>query len=96
MNSFTMAVVSYLSERPSKEVTDLFDKVKNAKGALTYKVTGAAKSRKVLKLNKKTGKVTVKKGLKKGTYEIRVKVTAAGNAIYDKVTKTVTFKIKVK
>ena len=43
-----------------------------------------------------TGKVTVKKGLKKGTYEIRVKVTAAGNAIYDKVTKTVTFKIKVK
>ena len=28
----TMVVVSYLSERPSKEVTDLFDKVKNAKG----------------------------------------------------------------
>lgn len=28
----TMAVVSYLSEKPSKEVTDLFDTVKNAKG----------------------------------------------------------------
>ena len=28
----TMLVVSYLSERPSKEVTDLFDTVKNAKG----------------------------------------------------------------
>ena len=28
----TMIAVSYFSERPSKEVTDLFDKVKNAKG----------------------------------------------------------------
>ena len=28
----TMVVVSYLSEKPSKEVTDLFDTVKNAKG----------------------------------------------------------------
>ncbi len=27
-----MIAVSYFSERPSKEVTDLFDKVKNAKG----------------------------------------------------------------
>ena len=28
----TMVVVSYLSEKPSKEVLDLFDTVKNAKG----------------------------------------------------------------
>ena len=44
----------------------------------------------------KSGKVTVKKKLKKGTYKVKVKVTAAGNATYGAVTKTVTFKIKVK
>ena len=44
----------------------------------------------------KTGKVTVKKGLKKGTYKVKVKVTAAGNTNYRKATKKVTFRIKVK
>ena len=47
-------------------------------------------------INSKTGNITVKKGLKKGTYKVKVKVTAAGNTDYKKVTKTVTFKIKVK
>ncbi len=70
--------------------------VKNAKGALTYKVTGAAKSRKVLKLNKKTGKVTVKKGAKKGTYTLKVKITADGGTTYLAGSKTVTIKVKVK
>ena len=44
----------------------------------------------------KTGKVTVKKGLKKGTYTIKVKVTAAAKGNYKAATKTVTLKIKVK
>ena len=46
--------------------------------------------------DKKTGKVTVKKGLKKGTYPVKVKVTAAGNANYNKAAKTVTCKVVVK
>ena len=46
-------------------------------------------------INKKTGKVTIKKGLKKGSYKVKVKITAAGNQIYKKATKTVVFKIKV-
>ena len=46
--------------------------------------------------DKTTGKVTVKKKLKKGTYKIKVKVTAAGNSNYKALTRTVTFKIKVK
>ena len=45
---------------------------------------------------KKNGKVTVKKKLKKGTYSVKVKVTAAGNKNYNKVTKNVTFKVRVK
>ena len=43
----------------------------------------------------KAGKVTVKKGLKKNTYKVKVNVKAAGNANYKKATKAVTLKIKV-
>ena len=44
----------------------------------------------------KTGKVTVKKGLKKGTYKVKVKVTKAATANYKvkTVTKTLTIKVK--
>ncbi len=51
---------------------------------------------KKITINKTTGKVTVKKKLKKGTYKIKVKVTAAGNSNYKTLTRTVTFKLKVK
>ena len=62
-------------------------------GKLTYvKKSGNKK----ITINKTTGKVTVKKKLKKGTYKVKVAVTAAGNSNYKAVTKTVTFKIKVK
>ena len=71
--------------------------VKNAKGKVTYKVvSGNKKSKKALKLNKKTGKITVTKKTKKGTYSIKVKVTAAGNSTYKAASKTVTVKVKVK
>ena len=67
--------------------------VSKNKGIVTYaKSSGNAK----ITVNKKNGNVTVKKGLKKGTYKVKVKVTAAGTNTYKKVTKTVTFTIKVK
>ena len=40
--------------------------------------------------------VFIKKGLKKGTYKLRIKVTAAGNSKYKPATKTVTVKLKIK
>lgn len=63
-------------------------------GTLTYnKVSGDKK----ISINKKTGKVTIKKGLKKGTYKVKVKIKAKGNANYlASAYKTVTFKIKIK
>lgn len=67
--------------------------VSNAKGTVTYKKSSGNKK---ITINKKTGKITVKKGLKKGTYKVKIKVTAAGNASYAKVTKTITVTIKVK
>ncbi len=67
--------------------------IKNSKGKLTYaKVSGNKK----ITINKATGKIKVKKGLKKGTYKVKVKVTAAGNADYKAGAQTKVFKIRVK
>ena len=69
--------------------------VKNNKGSVTYKAKAVnAKSKKALKF--KNGKIIVKKGTKKGTYKMRVTVTAKGNNNYLKgsVNKTLTVKVK--
>ena len=41
------------------------------------------------------GRITIKRGLKKGRYSIRVKVTAPGNETYKAKTKMVTVTVKV-
>lgn len=61
--------------------------------ALTFEITKAANT---MTVKGKTGKVTVKKGLKKGTYKVKVNVTAAGDANHNKVTKPATVTIKVR
>lgn len=66
--------------------------VKGAKGKVTYKK--ASGNKKIT--TTKSGKVTVRKGLKPGTYKVKLKVTAAGNGSYKKVTKTVTCTVIVK
>ena len=72
--------------------------VSKAKGKVTYKLVSVkkAKFKKYFKVAKKTGKITVKKGLKRGTYKLRVAVSAAGDASYKAKTKVVTVKVKVK
>lgn len=66
--------------------------IKNPKGTVTFK---KIKGNKKITVTKK-GKITVKKGLKKGTYKVKVKITAKGNSKYKSAVKTVTVKIKVK
>ena len=67
--------------------------IKNAKGTVTFKKVSGDKK---ITINKKTGNITVKKGLKKGkTYKLKVSVTAAGNTEYKAATKKVTVKIKI-
>lgn len=82
--------------------------IKKAKGTVTYKKVQVSKKNKKNKyvrkakyakkiiVNKRTGKITVKKGLKKGTYKLKVQVTAAGDEKYEPATKTVTVKIKIR
>ena len=75
--------------------------VRKAMGKLSYKLVSAKKGTKGFtkrfKVNAKNGNVTVKKGLKKGTYKVKVKVKAAGNSNYKaSAWKNVMFKITVK
>ncbi len=56
--------------------------VKHAKGQVTYKVKGG--DTKVLAL-KKGGRITIKKGTKKGTYKLKVRVTANSQIVTVKV-----------
>lgn len=75
--------------------------VSNVKGTLKYSLVKvkrgkSKKYKKYFKINSKTGTVSIKKKLRKGTYKITCKVSCSGNADYKSATKTVTFKIKVK
>ena len=63
-----------------------------AQGKVTYKKSGGNKNITV----SSAGKLTVKKKTKKGSYPIKVKVTAAGNGNYKAASKTVTVTVKVK
>ena len=66
--------------------------VKSAQGTVSYKKTKGNKKIFVAK----NGKIIIKKGLKAGTYKIRIKVTAAGNKSYKKGSQTVVVKVVVK
>ena len=68
-------------------------KVKNAVGIITYSAYSGNK--KQLKINAKTGKITVKKGLKKGTYTLTVKVKSSGEYPYRKGYEYVKVKVKI-
>ena len=89
-----MATVKYSSLKKKNQTVaqkNAFS-VTKAQGKVTYsKSSGNSKI-----TVSSAGKITVKKGLKKGTYKIKVKVKAAGNSTYKSASKTVTVTIKVK
>ncbi len=64
----------------------------NGQGKVTFKKVSGNKKIKI----SKAGKVTVKKGLKKGTYKVKVKVSIAATGNYAAASTTKTIKIKVK
>ncbi|MCR4716025.1 MAG: hypothetical protein K5656_02490 [Lachnospiraceae bacterium] len=67
--------------------------VENSIGILNYKKNnGNAK----ITVNSSSGNITLKKGLKKGTYKVKISVTDSGNTNYNSCTKEVTVRIKVK
>lgn len=71
--------------------------MKKNQGSVTYTAKAAnKKSKKALSFSKKTAKIKVKKGTKKGTYKMKVTAKAKGNSNYNSATKTVTVTVKVK
>lgn len=66
--------------------------IKNPKGKLSCKKMSGSK---YLKVTSK-GKIVVKKGTQKGTYKIKVKITAKGDSSYKSKSLTKTVNIKVK
>lgn len=67
--------------------------VKYAKDKISYKKVSGSK---VLSVSAKTGKVTIRKGTKKGVYVIKVKVRSSGGTNYKAIAKTVKAKVVVK
>jgi hypothetical protein len=69
-------------------------KIQNAPSKLTFtKINKAGKSK--IKVSK-AGKITVKKGLKKGTYKVKVRVVSKATPALKAIKKETTVKIKVK
>lgn len=67
--------------------------VNAGKGTKTYTKTGGNAK---ITISKTTGNVTIKKGLKKGTYKVKVKVYAKGTINYKAGSRFVTFTVVVK
>ncbi len=89
----TKSVKLYKVQRASQVVA--ISKATKAKTAVTYSITKVSKSKASFSIDKKTGKITVKKGLKKGTYKVTVKATAAKTANYKAIAKSAVITIKV-
>ena len=71
--------------------------ISSAVGELSFKLakTAPAESAKYFKVYAETGKIAVKKGTPKGTYKLKITVTAAGDADYGTASKAGVVTIKV-
>ena len=88
-------IVKAAKLKKKKQVVKI-TKAKGANTTVTYSITKVNKNKAKFSINKKNGKITIKKGLKKGTYKVRVKASAAASESYLAASKTVVITIKVK
>lgn len=85
--------VSKAKLKVKKRSVTCITKVSSAKGTVSFeKLNGKG----AIKINAKTGKVTIAKGTKKGTYKAQVEVSAAATSIYEAASKIVTVSVRVK
>lgn len=88
----TSKAISYSELRKKSQVFTLGAST-SSKGTLTYaKASGSS----AFTVNRTNGKITVKKGLKKGTYKIKVKIYSKATTRYNAGSKTVLVTVKVK
>ena len=69
-----------------------------AVGKLDFKLekVNKKKFKKYFKVNGLNGNITLRRGLPRGTYKLKINVSASGNANYLAASKTATVTIKVK
>ena len=84
--------LSYNALKKKAQVFTLGTSV-NSKGTLTYKKLSGSSA---VSVNSKTGKLTVKKGLRKGTYRVKVQIKSAAKGNYTAGSRTVTVTVRVK
>lgn len=80
--------LSYNALKKKAQVFTLGTSV-NSKGTLTYKKLSGSSA---VSVNSKTGRLTVKKGLKKGTYRVKVQIKSAAKGNYTAGSRTVRVK----
>ncbi|MBO7673434.1 MAG: Ig-like domain-containing protein [Atopobiaceae bacterium] len=71
-------------------------KVSKPVGKVTYANVSTDATAKKFVVNAKTGKVTIPAGTKAGTYKVKIKVVAAGDATHLKAAKKATYNVRVK
>ncbi len=80
--------------------TQIYNITKKGQGNISYTLSSAKNGKTNVKssfaIDRKTGMLTVKRGLKKGTYSVTIKVTDAGDNNYIKTEKKLTISVKVK
>ena len=88
----TSATVKYTNLKKKTQSVALGASV-SSKGTLSYqKVSG----NKAVTVDKKSGRLSVRKGTKKGTYKVKVRIRSAARGIYNAGSKDVTVTIRVK
>ena len=80
-------------KKKAQTLANPFTFTKKAQGAVTYKKLSGNKK---ITVNAKTGKITVKKGIGKKTWKIKVRISTKGNTNYaaGKLEKTVKIQVK--
>lgn len=84
--------IKYATLKKNAQVFTLGASV-DSKGTLTYKKLSGSSA---ITVSSKTGKFTVKKGLKKGTYKVKVQIKSAAKGNYNAGSRTVTVTVTVK
>ena len=92
----TKVTVSYGKVKSKAQVLKSNVKVAKKAGKLRYSNASSAAAAKKFAVNASTGKVTIPKGTKRGTYTLMVGVADAGSSKVMGASKTVTYKVVVK
>lgn len=90
--------IKYKKVKKKKQTVACPVAVSNAHGAVSYKIKSVNKKagKKKIAINAKTGKITVNKGCKKGTYKVKIQVDIAQSRSYDAATHVIPITIRVK